>query len=449
MNVIASSKRSMFTGVLIFSFIIASGCGGGGTGGSSGNGPSTTNNAPTASAQNIAAFTETAVSIILTGTDNDNDTLTYIIESDPSNGTLSGNSPNLFYTSDNDFTGKDSFTFSAFDGQTYSSAATVIINISESSDPDPDTDPDPDSDTEPDAQVRTVGIFYVSSADLGVDGYFSDPIINYDWYLFEAEDSAKALIEKSTYGKIVLDADLNDDGKMDFHRLYHTGDGIYDVNENINIMRQEGIVPIDDYDHKVFFFWLGRGTEPYHEASAITNGEIVWISANTTSWWGPYTMKNYFAHEIGHNLGLWHEVDGEYGYMRQGEMKNIPLPFYQRQQLDEKHGLGLFTDNHVQEIDLTTPGDYTIDLAPLENNPWEETRPMAFVIDGISVSFRFQDGPFLTSDYANEEGRLHLHNGYTYLQTLSKNEIYGSSSSYQFSFDESSENGATVHVTVY
>ncbi len=86
----------------------------------------------------------------------------------------------------------------------------------------------------------------------------------------------------------------------------------------------------------------------------------------------------------------------------------MPLPFYQRQQLDEKLGLGLFTDNYVQEIDMTTPGEYTINLAPFEKNIGRNS-PHGHRDRRYNREFSFQYGPFLTFDYANEEGRLHLH----------------------------------------
>ncbi len=49
---------------------------------------------------------------------------------------------------------------------------------------------------------------------------------------------------------------------------------VYDVHENIDKMRQEGIIPIDDYVHKMFFFKNGIEPPPYHEASGDMNCDI-------------------------------------------------------------------------------------------------------------------------------------------------------------------------------
>ncbi len=496
MKCLTSSKKALLTGILIYSLIIISGCGGGGGGGDSGSntidssGDVTTNSAPTVSDQNFSVYSGTAESITLSGTDNDNDTLTFKIESDPSNGTLSGNPPNLSYTSDNDFTGSDSFTFSAFDGQAYSSAATVTIIVSEGSDtdpdpdpdpdtdpdtdpdpdpdpdtdpdpdpdPDPDTDPDPDPDSgsEPDVQVRTVGVFFIDYDDIWGD-VTPDPEQFCD-VMYTNEKSSKALIETSTYGKIVLDPDFNGDGDPDYYILEPIGGSPSDdTSDQITLMRQEGIIPIDDYDHKIFVY--PRVFWNYYLSVSIwgtaeSNSDKVWIQ-----FYGSYpnVLGGTIAHEIGHNLGLQHVTEGsvkygdDYGFM--GENKMAPVGFIQRQELDQKHDLGLYQDHHVEVIDLSTAGQHTIDLAPLENNPWEEDRPMAIVIGDLTVSYRFQDLPFLESSYADDQGALHIYidgaNLDEYVGILEKDERYGSSSEpVEFWFDESSENGATVQIIV-
>jgi parallel beta-helix repeat protein len=55
--------------------------------------------------------------------------LTFSIESEPSNGSLSGTPPNVVYTPDDDFYGDDSFTFTANDGYADSNVATVNITV--------------------------------------------------------------------------------------------------------------------------------------------------------------------------------------------------------------------------------------------------------------------------------------------------------------------------------
>ena len=87
------------------------------------------NRAPVANAQSITANEDTAKTITLTGTDADNNNLTYSIVSNPSHGTLTGSGANQTYTPNADYNGSDSFTFKVNDGTTDSSPATVSITV--------------------------------------------------------------------------------------------------------------------------------------------------------------------------------------------------------------------------------------------------------------------------------------------------------------------------------
>ncbi|MEO1034861.1 MAG: Ig-like domain-containing protein [Pseudomonadota bacterium] len=85
---------------------------------------------PVATAQAIAVDEDSNVAVTLTGTDPDGDSLTFVVETGPTNGALSGNAPNLTYTPTADFFGTDSFSFTASD-ETFTSdpvAVTVTIN---------------------------------------------------------------------------------------------------------------------------------------------------------------------------------------------------------------------------------------------------------------------------------------------------------------------------------
>lgn len=84
------------------------------------------NDAPIADDQELFTIEEEAVSFVLTGSDEDDDPLTFDYGS-PSNGVLSGVAPNLTYTPGAGFTGTDSFTFRVFDGTVYSTSATITI----------------------------------------------------------------------------------------------------------------------------------------------------------------------------------------------------------------------------------------------------------------------------------------------------------------------------------
>jgi predicted extracellular nuclease len=85
--------------------------------------------APVADDQSVTTAEDTPVNITLTASDGNNDPLTYSVESQPSHGTLSGTAPNLTYTPAPNYSGPDSFTFKANDGQADSNIATVSITV--------------------------------------------------------------------------------------------------------------------------------------------------------------------------------------------------------------------------------------------------------------------------------------------------------------------------------
>ena len=87
------------------------------------------NTAPIATPRSLSILEDEARPISLTGTDEDGDSLTFSISSEPLFGTLSGDLPNLVYTPNQDYFGTDSFTFTATDGIDVSAPATVSITI--------------------------------------------------------------------------------------------------------------------------------------------------------------------------------------------------------------------------------------------------------------------------------------------------------------------------------
>ncbi|MBA1333283.1 hypothetical protein QQ73_20285, partial [Candidatus Endoriftia persephone str. Guaymas] len=89
---------------------------------------------PVADVQSVSTDEDTAVNIILSGSDVDGDSLTFVVIAEPANGTLSGTAPNLTYTPHPDFNGTDAFTFKVNDGGADSDAATVAITINAISD---------------------------------------------------------------------------------------------------------------------------------------------------------------------------------------------------------------------------------------------------------------------------------------------------------------------------
>ncbi|MBI1762031.1 MAG: tandem-95 repeat protein, partial [Acidobacteria bacterium] len=88
-----------------------------------------TQRAPTANGQQVMTDEDTALPIVLTGSDPDGDPLTFMIVTPPANGSLSGTAPNVTYTPRANFNGADAFTFKVNDGKADSNTATVSITV--------------------------------------------------------------------------------------------------------------------------------------------------------------------------------------------------------------------------------------------------------------------------------------------------------------------------------
>ena len=92
------------------------------------------NDAPIAVTQTLNTPEDTDLQITLTGTDIENDPLTFSVTQNPINGHLSGTAPHLTYTPDPDYAGSDSFFFIANDGSLDSEAVEVTLSVSEVND---------------------------------------------------------------------------------------------------------------------------------------------------------------------------------------------------------------------------------------------------------------------------------------------------------------------------
>ncbi len=88
-----------------------------------------TNDPPVAQTQSLTTLEDTALSITLTATDADGDTLTYAVQDAPTHGSLSGTGATLSYTPNADYNGADSFTFVANDGTVNSAPATISLTV--------------------------------------------------------------------------------------------------------------------------------------------------------------------------------------------------------------------------------------------------------------------------------------------------------------------------------
>ncbi|MBU1252545.1 MAG: cadherin-like domain-containing protein [Nanoarchaeota archaeon] len=95
--------------------------------------PPAINHAPVAGNQNVKVVKNTPITLTLTGSDADEDPLTYLIVSDPEKGVISGLDSftgKLTYTPNKDFVGDDSFTFKVNDGNIDSNnIVTVSIDV--------------------------------------------------------------------------------------------------------------------------------------------------------------------------------------------------------------------------------------------------------------------------------------------------------------------------------
>ncbi len=87
------------------------------------------NDPPVATPQSLTTDEDTALAIVLSGSDVDGDALTFAVAIAPTNGALSGTPPHLTYTPNANFNGVDSFTFTANDGIVDSTPVIIQIDV--------------------------------------------------------------------------------------------------------------------------------------------------------------------------------------------------------------------------------------------------------------------------------------------------------------------------------
>ena len=87
------------------------------------------NHRPTAEPQEVTTGQDTEVAVTLTGSDVDDDPLTFEIVDGPGHGQLTGTPPEVTYTPEAEYFGGDGFTFRAHDGQEYSEPAEVSVTV--------------------------------------------------------------------------------------------------------------------------------------------------------------------------------------------------------------------------------------------------------------------------------------------------------------------------------
>ena len=91
------------------------------------------NTPPVANPQSLTTPMDTIKNFTLTGSDADGDPLTFQIVTNPANGNLLGQFPNIAYQPNQGFIGADSFTFRVNDGTVDSPPAMVTIQVMETS----------------------------------------------------------------------------------------------------------------------------------------------------------------------------------------------------------------------------------------------------------------------------------------------------------------------------
>lgn len=84
---------------------------------------------PEADSKSADTISNLAISLELSGSDTDGDTLSFIIKTQPQHGSVSLSGATAVYTPANDFVGNDSFSYVAFDGIDESSLAIVSLTV--------------------------------------------------------------------------------------------------------------------------------------------------------------------------------------------------------------------------------------------------------------------------------------------------------------------------------
>ena len=87
------------------------------------------NDAPTATDQSVSTNEDTPKQVTLSGTDPDNDSLTYTFDPSSAHGVITGPAPTVTYTPAADYCGPDSFAFTADDGHGGTDQGTISITV--------------------------------------------------------------------------------------------------------------------------------------------------------------------------------------------------------------------------------------------------------------------------------------------------------------------------------
>ncbi len=91
--------------------------------------PRPANTAPVANRQVLETLVDQPLAFVLSGSDNENQLLTYQIVTQPASGTIVGTAPNLQYVPNGGYAGIDELQFTVNDGDKTSAAESIVFNI--------------------------------------------------------------------------------------------------------------------------------------------------------------------------------------------------------------------------------------------------------------------------------------------------------------------------------
>ena len=122
------------------------------------------NHAPVANPGSISGDMNKPASTTLSATDSDNDELTYQVATAPQHGEVVFQGSTVTYTPEPDYSGEDSFEFTASDGSLFSEPTKVSITVAAANQP-----PVPDSQILPDVNECSYYYFTISATDPDTD----------------------------------------------------------------------------------------------------------------------------------------------------------------------------------------------------------------------------------------------------------------------------------------
>jgi len=196
----------------------------------------------------------TSLGVLDNDSDPDQDPLTSVLNSGPSNGTLTFNANGTFeYTPDLNFNGTDSFSYQAFDGEFYSNIATVTINVNPVNDAPVAAD---DRLSLNEGSILQVAPFVLLSDDMDVDG---DPL-------------SIVITQQPAFGSVVVNADGS---------LTYTSDPDYNGNVSFKYRASDGSLLSNEATVDVTIF--PRNDAPVADNDQVSLGEDTSLQITTES----------------------------------------------------------------------------------------------------------------------------------------------------------------------